>query len=146
MTKSHSSAVAAVLVLLFAGAALAEGQKVEVQVEVVHASDKGTAIEPPSLKHMQEAFSQSGFNFHSYRRLSEERLTLEPNQPKKVTLPNGAVATLNLVDVKDNVAHIHVTLPPLETTYALGREGSVYVQGGPHNGGVLVLVLSPVKK
>jgi hypothetical protein len=146
LIRTQTSALAAVLTLLFAGAALAEGQRVEVQVEVVHASDKGSAIEPPSLKHMQEAFSQSGFNYKSYRRLSDERLTLEANQPKKVSLPNGRTATLSLVEVKDNVAQIHVSLPPLETTYTLGREASVFLQGGAHNGGMLVLVLSPVKK
>ena len=143
--RINSSAIAAVVTLLVAGAALAQGQKVDVRVEVVHATDKGNAIEPPSLKHMQEAFSQSGFNYKSYRRLSEEQLSLEAGQPKKVALPNGRTATLSLVGVKDNVAQVHVALPPLETTYTLGRENSVFIQGGPHNGGMLVLVLSPAK-
>ena len=137
-------AIFGALSLLCASVAFADAGRVDVQVDVVHASDKGKAIDPPSLKHMQESFSQSGFNYSSYRRLSSQRLSLAPNQAQQVKLPNGRTATLTLKDVSANVAHIHVSVPPLETTYALGREGSVFIQGGPQGGGMLILVLSPV--
>ena len=145
MRRTRSvAALSGVLAVFLATAAFADASRVDVQVEVVHASDKGSAIDPPSLKHMQEEFSQSGFNYSSYRRLSSQRLSLAPNQPQTVKLPNGRTATLVLKDVSANVAHIQVKLPPLETTYALGRTGSVFIQGGPQGGGMLVLVLSPV--
>lgn len=132
--------------LLVGAAALAAAPKVTVQVDVVHASDQGTEVQPPSLRSMKDAFTQSGFNYKSYRQLSSERVDLTQNTPREVRLPNGRTATLKLVDVKDNVAQIQVRVPPLETTYSLGRQGSVFMQAGPHNGGMLVLVLSPVAR
>lgn len=132
---------------LFAAAALAAPPApagVTVKVDVVDASNQGTEVQPPSLAAMKDTFTQSGFNYHSFRQLSSEKVTLAPNAPHTVRLPNGRTATLRLVEVKDNVAKIKVSVPPLETTYSLGRQGSVFMQAGPYNGGTLVLVLSPV--
>ena len=58
-------------------------------------------------------------------------------------LPNAKTATLTLLSVKGSQSQVSVSLPPLQTTYTLGREGSVYLQAGPHANGVLILVLTP---
>jgi hypothetical protein len=60
-----------------------------------------------------------------------------------VRLPNNKAATLTLLTVKGSQSQVSVSLPPLHTTYTLGREGSVYLQAGPHANGVLILVLTP---
>ncbi len=64
-------------------------------------------------------------------------------KPAEVRLPNGKAATLTLLSVKGSQSQVSVSLPPLHTTYTLGREGSVYLQAGPHGPGVLILVLTP---
>lgn len=130
--------------LLLSFAALAAAPAVTVQLDVVHASNQGTEVQPPSLMAMKKSFAQSGIDYKSYRQLSSQKVKLTPNTATQVSLPNGKVATLTLVDVKDNVAQVKVGVPPLETTYSLGRQGRVFIQAGPHNGGTLVLVLSPV--
>jgi hypothetical protein len=134
----------ALAALLFAFAAFAAPTTVTVKVDVVDASNQGSEVQPANLRAMKDAFTQSGFNYKSYRQLSSEKVELAPNAPHTVKLPNGRTATLKLLDVKDNVARIQVSVPPLETTYSLGRSGSVFLQAGPHKGGMLVLVLSPV--
>lgn len=130
--------------LVIGAVALAAAPKVTVQVDVVHASNQGSEVQPPSLQAMKSAFTQSGFNYQSYRQLSSEKVELTPNAPRQVSLPNGKTATFTLIGVKDNVAQVKVSVPPLETTYSLGREGRVFLQAGPHKGGMLVLVLSPI--
>lgn len=129
--------------LLLACAAWAAPPKVTVRVALIHASDKGNVVEPPSLRAMKASFTQSGFHFQSYRQIFSRRLILEQGHSEKIALPNHRTATLRLESVSKNVARIHVSIPPLETTYALGRKGSVFLQAGPHQGGVLILVLSP---
>jgi hypothetical protein len=73
--------------------------------------------------------------------LSSTRLELS-RAGSSVALPNHKTAELTLVHVKDNVAQVKVRLPPLDATYSLGKEKSLYVQAGPHEDGELWLVVS----
>jgi hypothetical protein len=73
--------------------------------------------------------------------LSSRRLELGAAS-SRVELPNHKVAELRLVALKQNVAQVKVTLPPMDTTYSLGKEKSLYIQAGPHQTGELWLVLS----
>jgi hypothetical protein len=130
--------------LVGAVSALAADAKVDVVVEQVHASNNGTSVDP-ALTPMKASFSQAGLNYTSFHRLSREPTALEKGKAKEVALANGRSAKLTLTSVQSGEAHVAVSLPPVETTYKLGREGSVYIQAGPHNGGVLILVLSPVQ-
>ena len=45
-------------------AAHAQEQKVKIQVEVVLASNKGNAVEPPELAQMKETFQQAELQLH----------------------------------------------------------------------------------
>jgi hypothetical protein len=130
----------AVATLLLALPALAES-RVSLLAEVVQASNEGTGVDP-GLEKMREQFAKSGISYKSYRRLSEQPLQLALGKPAEVKLPNGK-ATLTLLSVKGSQSQVSVSLPPLHTTYTLGREGSVYLQAGPHGAGVLILVLTP---
>jgi hypothetical protein len=126
---------------LFALPAVAES-RVAVLAEVVHASNEATGVDP-GLEKMREQFAKSGIVYKSYRRLSHEQLQLAPGKPAEVRLPNAKTATLTLLSVKGSLSQVSVSVPPLQTTYTLGREGSVYLQAGPHANGVLILVLTP---
>jgi hypothetical protein len=110
--------------------------------EVVQASNEATGVDP-GLERMREQFAKSGISYKSYRRVSHEQLLLAAGKPAEVRLPNAKTATLTLLSVKGSLSQVSVSLPPLQTTYTLGREGSVYLQAGPHAGGVLILVLTP---
>jgi hypothetical protein len=116
--------------------------RVALLAEVVQASNEGTGVDP-GLEKMREQFAKSGITYKSYRRLSHEQLQLSPGKPAEVRLPNAKTATLTLLSVKGSQSQVSVSLPPLQTTYTLGREGSVYLQAGPHANGVLILVLTP---
>ena len=139
MTVFSRPALLAAAVLALPAAAAAP---VPLVVEVVQASNDGTGVDA-GLERMRDQFAKSGITYKSYRRVSREQLQLITGKSAEVKLPNAKAATLTLQSVKGNAAQVSVSLPPLQTVYTLGREGSVYLQAGPHAGGVLILVLTP---
>lgn len=126
-------------------AALADEPKVEVSSEVVLASNDGQGVEPPSLAAMKDKFLKEGFAFTSFKQLKHQKLILVKGRPAEVKLPNNQVVTLKLEEVVNGAAKVQVRLPPTETTYTVGREGSVFIDGGHHLNGTLVFVLSPAE-
>jgi hypothetical protein len=146
----HSTAVLALLslgLLLSPLAAQAQEQKVKLQVEVVLASNKGDAVEPPELAQMKETFRKQNFSFTSFKRLSLETLELAAEKPTEVRLPNGVNASLKLLGLKEGIATVRVEIPRQSgVDVELGRQGSVYQRAGKHVGGELILVLSPPPK
>jgi hypothetical protein len=110
---------------------------------VVLASNEGTGVDPPSLAPMKDKFLKEGFAFTSFKQLKEQKLVLVKGRPAEVKLPNGVTVTLKLEAVDNGVAKVRVRVPPTDTTYSLGREGSVFIGGGHHEKGTLVFVLSP---
>ncbi len=150
---------AAPLALLFLATALAAPeaqaqQKVDVQTEVVLASNDGTTIEPPHLSKMKEEFARSGITFTSWKRQSQQKVSLEQGGTRDVSLPDGRKASLSLVNIKEGSASVRVTVPDpqdrkrklVETVYQLGRQGSVFIPCGDYKSGKLILVLSPPGK
>jgi hypothetical protein len=135
---SRSALLAAAVLALPAHAS----PPVPLVVEVVQASNDGSGVDA-GLERMRDQFAKSGITYKSYRRLSREQLQLTTGKPAEVKLPNAKSATLTLLSVKGSAAQVSVSLPPLQTVYTLGREGSVYLQAGPNAGGVLILVLTP---
>jgi hypothetical protein len=131
-------------VLLATSAALADGSKVKVSTQVVLASNKGTAVEPPQLAKMKDEFAKQGISYTSWKQQSAANLWLESGKANEVSLPGGRQALLKLKKLEAGTATVHVTIPRLlDTDYKLGRTGSVYIRSGDHEGGVLILVLSP---
>jgi hypothetical protein len=127
-------------------AALAEGAKIEVMVEVVLASNNGTKVEPPALEEVKKTFAAKNIKYSSWEVLSQRRLSLEPKKAVEVPLPNGKKAQFSLESVKDDVATLKVTVAPTTLTLNLGREGNLYVDGGQHQGGQLFVMISPALK
>ncbi len=130
-------------VLLASFGAVASEPQVRVRAEVILASNKGNTIDPPALARMKDQFTQKGFAFTSYRRLSSEKLKLR-RQPVELKLPNHRTATLHLDEMKAGTATVRVEISDLaSTTLTMGREGSLFQHAGDYDGGQLILVLSP---
>ena len=128
---------------LLPGAALAQEQKLKVEVEVVLVSRKGTEVDPPQLQKMKETFQRQNFNFTSFKRLSQQSLEVSSTEPTEVKLPNGVNASLKLLRMQGDTATLRVDVPQLSAVdVELGREGAVYQRAGKHVGGELILVLS----
>jgi hypothetical protein len=145
----------AILSLVLALPAFAQGRgnekaaapaEVPVKVEVVLASNQGTAVDPPELAKVKEKFQASGIVFTSYRRLSTQKVALKKGAGHALTLPSGKKAQLTLNEVKGSAAELKLEIAgprPVTTVIQLGREGAIYQDAGTHQGGRLILVLSP---
>lgn len=146
-------AVCAALSLFFlAGTrqAIAAEPAVQIGTQLILASNRDSTIDPPELVSMRDQFSQKGFAFTSFRRLSGEKLTLHKGKPAEIALPNQRTASIRLNDVKHGTAHVEVILSQLpskvvisSTVLTLGREGSLFQHVGDYDGGQLILVISP---
>ena len=123
-------------------AVLAAGP-VKVETQVIHASN-GTPHVDPGLEKMRQGFEKAGLRFTTYRRLSEQTVSLAPGKATEVALP-GKTATLTLQPGDHPRPKVAVSVPPLETTVELGNEASAFLQAGPHENGQLVLVLTGKK-
>jgi hypothetical protein len=128
---------------LLPGAALAQEQKLKVEVEVVLVSRKGTEVDPPQLQKMKDTFQRQNFNFTSFKRLSQQSIEVSSKEPTEVKLPNGVNASLKLLRMQGDTATLRVDVPQLSAVdVELGREGAVYQRAGKHVGGELILVLT----
>lgn len=125
---------------LFALSSQAAEPEVAVQADVVFASTKAGTVEPALLK-MQTAMAPK-IQYQTLKTLATSKLALKAQQPQSVSLPNQKRAQLTMQALRANVATLKVKLEPAEAVYSLGREKSLYVQGGAHEGGELWLVLS----
>lgn len=128
-------------VLVFAPLAFADGA-VAVQADVVFASTTAGKVDP-SLVKMQQTLSAKT-KYLTLEKRSSQKLSLDA-KGATVALPNGKSALLTLEGLKEGVATLRVKLPPTDATYSLAKEKSFYLQGGPHEGGDLWLVLSQPK-
>jgi hypothetical protein len=143
--------LAAVAAVTLGSPAFAEGPaapeaEVPVKVEVVLASNQGTAVDPPELSKLKEKFQASGIVFSSYRRLSTQKVALKQGQGHGVTLPSGKKVQLTLQSLTGAAAEVKLEISgptPITTVIQLGREGAIYQDAGPHQGGRLILALSP---
>ena len=116
---------------------------VKVHVQVVHASNDAPHVDP-GLEKMRQGFEKAGLRFTSYRRLSEQTVSLATGKPTDVALP-GKTATLTLQPGDHPRPQVAVSVPPLQTTVELGTDASAFLQAGPHENGQLVLVLTAKK-
>jgi hypothetical protein len=124
-------------------AAVLAAAPVKVHVQVVHASNDAPYVDP-GLEKMRQGFEKAGLRFTTYRRLSEQTVSLVPAKPTDVALP-GKTATLTLQPGDHPRPQVAVSVPPLQTTVELGTDASAFLQAGPHANGQLVLVLTAKK-
>ncbi|HET9158554.1 MAG TPA: hypothetical protein VFN91_17895 [Myxococcaceae bacterium] len=124
-------------------AAVLAASPVKVHVQVVHASNAAAHVDP-GLEKMRQGFEKAGLRFTSYRRLSEQTVSLAAGKPTDVALP-GKTATLTLQPGDHPRPQVAVSVPPLQSTVELGTDASAFLQAGPHENGQLVLVLTAKK-
>ena len=124
-------------------AAVLAASPVKVHVQVVHASNGAPHVDP-GLEKMRQGFEKAGLRFTTYRRLSEQTVSLAPGKPTDVPLP-GKTATLTLQPGDHPRPQVAVSVPPLQTTVELGTDASAFLQAGSHENGQLVLVLTGKK-
>lgn len=127
--------------LTLAGLAFADGP-VPVQAEVVFASTAAGKVDP-TLTKMQETLGAK-VKYLTLEKRSSQKLTVDA-KGVVISLPNGKAAAVTLETLKEGVATLRVKLPPTDATYSLAKDKSFYLQGGPHEGGDLWLVLSQPK-
>lgn len=141
-------AVVALSVAFFSGSALAqksEGPEVKVKVETVLAKGEGQTIDP-GLEPMARAFKLGQLPYTSFKRLDSTNIQIRKGEPALIQLPNKRTATMTLKELKEGTAKLGMKVADLtEAEVTLGKEGSVYQIGGAHQGGMIVLVLSPAK-
>jgi hypothetical protein len=128
---------AALAVGLAALPALAKGPQVHVQAVVVFASTTPGEVDAtlvPVLGALEKRV-----RYHTLKKVDSRHLELDEH-PVRLALPNGRVAEITLVSVKDNVAQVHVKVPPLDAIYMLARARSLYIQSGPNEDGELWLI------
>ena len=132
--------IALPVVVSLGAAAVIAASPVKVHVQVVHASNGAPHVDP-GLEKMRQGFEKAGLRFTTYRRLSEQTVSLAPGKPTDVAMP-GKTATLTLQPGDHPRPQVAVSVPPLNTTVELGRDASAFLQAGPHENGQLVLVLT----
>ncbi|MBX5481263.1 MAG: hypothetical protein IRZ16_05350 [Myxococcaceae bacterium] len=142
------AAVVVAFALSASATAFAEEPTVEVNAEVVLASNEGNTIDPPQLAKLKRELEEAGARFTSLKRLSEEQVAVKKSHPASVKLPDGRSAALSLKEIKDGVATIDVQVPrksgpPLTATYTASKHGSLTLPAGPFGKGTLVIKLSP---
>jgi hypothetical protein len=139
-TRASTAPLVAVLALTAVSVRGAEPTR-DLWLDVVLASNQGAT--DPALAHMKQKFSQKGISYQSYRRLSSEQVVLAKGKSAQQRLPNGKTATVWLQDVKGHRAFLRVAVPPVDSTYELGRDGSIFMMVGQQGEGALILVISP---
>lgn len=141
-TRGKKVAVLVLASALWSSLAFADDKKVPVQAEVVFASTQPGSVDP-TLAPMQTTLG-ARVKYLTLKKLSSHKLELSA-AGSPLELPNKKQAVLTLVALKENVAQLHVKVPPLDATYSLGKEKSLFVQAGAMDGGELWLVLSQPK-
>jgi hypothetical protein len=136
----------ALLLAVLSGTALAEEAQVEVEADLILASNQGTTIDPPSLSAVKDEFASAGIVFSSYKRLSSQKLSLSLAKAAELKLPNQKSALLKLEELKAGTATVKVKAEGTEVAIQLGRQGSVFQRVGAYQNGQLILMLSPVKR
>jgi hypothetical protein len=117
---------------------------VPVQADVVFASTAPGTVDA-SLAKMRDAMA-SKVKYLTMKKVDSKKLELLKDKLQGLVLPNQKTAELTLQDVsRENVATLKVKLVPTEAVYSLGRDKSLYLQAGSHDGGDLWLVLSQPK-
>lgn len=129
-----------ILGFIVAGPVAAAEPRVPVVTRVVLARVEGSEVSP-GLEAMKAALARK-VDYGTLRLLSEQKLTLGA-EALEVKLPNGLRATLLVESLKEQVATVRIRLPPSDSSYQLGKKGSLFLQGGAWQDGVLWFVVSP---
>ena len=114
--------------------AAARADRVTLEVQVVEASVKGTAIDP-RLEHMRDDFKAHGFAYRSYQLVSAKTVKVDMKTTTEISLPNGRVARFTPERREKSGGYsMHLEIPGLfDVRYTIGS-GGTFFQGAGSNG------------
>jgi hypothetical protein len=123
---------------------LADDAPVTLTVQVIHASNQGTAVDPALAKIKSQL---SSLKFNSYRLLETHPLVTKLGVKHTVALPGGRTLELYPYGLSGGSLELLVTIVDgakriLDTTVRLPNHGTIVVGGPAHGDGVLIVALS----
>lgn len=113
-------------------------------VQVIHASNQGTAVDPALAKIRSQL---SSLTYTNYRLLETRPLSTTLGARHAVPLPGGRTLDLYPYGLSDGRLELLVTITEgskriLDTTVRLSNNSTIVVGGPSHAGGVLIVALS----
>ncbi len=125
------------------GAALAQAP-IRLSVQVIHASNQGSAVDPALAKIRSQL---SSLSYTTYRLLETHPLVTNLGAKHAIPLPGGRILDLYPYGLSDGRLELLVTITEsskriLDTTVRLSNNGTIVVGGPSHAGGVLIVALS----
>ncbi|MEO5656946.1 MAG: hypothetical protein ABIO65_10110 [Nitrospiria bacterium] len=139
----HRAGLLIAVVLL--GAAAAWGQSaVNLNVQVIHASNTGKAVDPALAKIRSQL---SSFKYTNYALLETRPFTTAIGAKHAMPLPGGKILDLYPYGVSGGSLELLVTITDgakrvLDTTFRLSNGGTILVGGPTHADGVLIVAIS----
>ncbi|HET8759962.1 MAG TPA: hypothetical protein VFN94_02775 [Nitrospiria bacterium] len=126
------------------GTAAAADAPVTVTVQVIQASNQGSAVDPALAKIRSQL---SSLKFSSYRLLETRPVTTALGAKHTLALPGGRTLDLYPYGISGGSLELLVTIMDgskrmLDTTVRLPRNGTIVVGGPAHGDGVLIVALS----
>jgi hypothetical protein len=121
--------------------------QVAVEVQIIAASNK-PGPGPSAIPHLERDL-QKAMKYSNYRLVEKRTLTVAYAQTSSLTLPNKGVFKLTplALDPATKMLRMRVqnTLPHynLDTEYSIKTGGTILVDAGPFEGGMLLIALTP---
>jgi len=131
-------------ICLSAAPALAQ---VSVEVQIIAASNK-PGPGPSAIPHLERDL-QKAMKYSSYRLIEKRMVAAAYGQTSSLTLPNKALFKLTplALEAATKMLRMRVqnTLPHynLDTEYSIKTGGTIFVDAGPFEGGMIVIALTP---
>lgn len=121
----------------------AAGQRVEIQILVVHATNSESGVDP----RLQSLSSSFGYlKYKGYRLLSTQKAEIAAGDDASFAIEGGRRVKVTLISKDDARARVRVELSndggkQLDTTVSINRDGTFIVAGPKYKDGMLILPL-----
>ena len=145
MRKKIISLIAIFVALFLAAVAVASAvERVNVEVEVIYASNQPHPTEP-SLSRLKIQL-QSTFNFTSYTLLEKKRMVLSRGKEEKLSIPGKKYLKIELEEVIKGQAKLKVVVLDrrrvvLTTMFRISPGQTVLVGGTRYESGALIIAI-----
>ena len=126
------------------GAAEKNPQSVQVTIRTILAGNKSDEFDV-KLKDMEQQLKP--LKYRSYRSLKDDSQSVPWHGSKVFEIPGGRTLTVAPQEFQDNRIALKVRLtegekPVIDTTVKIPNKGNFILGGPPHEGGVLVILIS----
>lgn len=128
------------LLLLFVASTGFAQSRVQIQVDVIVASNDGSGVEAALRAQAQRLTSQFS-NFNSFKLAKTERVDLTQGATSTVSLPGSSVARFTLQGTESDRYQIQIAVPGGQTTFDARKGGMIFVGGPRAPDGTLILLI-----